>query len=180
MTALANNGLQLPVFTDGMTAYTGTITAGRTQQAGFAGRITVNPQLILDPTKFSTYSTSPQTPAGDTARTDFLFTQLSTAQFYYSPTTGLGSGAQPYRGTVTSYLQQFITLQGNAAANALSLKQGQEVVVNTLQEKYNATSKVDIDSEMANLIALQNSYQANARVLSVVQNMMNALMAVQV
>ena len=43
----------------------------------------------------------------------------------------------------------------------------------------NATG-VNIDSEMANLISLQNSYAANARVMSVVQTMMTSLMQVQV
>ncbi len=42
-----------------------------------------------------------------------------------------------------------------------------------------ATSGVNIDSEMANLIALQNSYAANAHVMSVVQTMMTSLMQVQ-
>jgi flagellar hook-associated protein 1 FlgK len=42
-----------------------------------------------------------------------------------------------------------------------------------------ATSGVNIDTEMANLIALQNTYSANAHVMSVVQTMMSTLMQVQ-
>ena len=38
------------------------------------------------------------------------------------------------------------------------------------------TSGVSIDSEMSNLISLQNTYSANAHVMSVVQQMMNSLL----
>ena len=44
----------------------------------------------------------------------------------------------------------------------------------------NSTSGVNIDTEMANLISIQNTYSANAHVMSVVQTMMTTLMQVQV
>ena len=100
---------------------------------GLAGRISVNPAVVTDPTKLSVYNTSPPTPTGDTTRSDFLFTQLTSATFSYSPSTGLGSAAQPFKGSVSSYLQQFLSLQGNAATQATQLQQGQSVVVSTLQ-----------------------------------------------
>jgi len=52
-------------------------------------------------------------------------------------------------------------------------------VVNALQQKLKSSSGVNIDTEMANLIALQNTYAANAHVMSVVQTMMTTLMQVQ-
>ena len=52
-------------------------------------------------------------------------------------------------------------------------------MVNTLQQKFNSTSGVNIDTEMSNLIALQNIYAANAHVMSVVQTMMQTLMQIQ-
>ena len=69
--------------------------------------------------------------------------------------------------------------QSNTATSATQLKQGQDVVVNALQQKFNASSGVSIDTEMSNLIGLQNSYAANARAMSVVQTMMSSLMQVQ-
>ena len=78
-----------------------------------------------------------------------------------------------------SYLQQFLSLQSNAAASATQLQKGQDVVVSTLQQKFDSTASVNIDTEMSNLIALQNSYAANAHVMSVVQSMMTTLMQVQ-
>ncbi len=174
---LASGNAQLPVFTDGGTAlYTGAVTSTGSQMTGLAGRISVNPALVNDATKLSTYSTSPPTAAGDSTRPDFLFKQLTSATFSYSPTTGLGSAAQPFQGTVSSYLQQFVSQQGSAATLADQLKQGQSVVVSTLQAKFNSTAGVNMDAEMSNLIQVQNTYAANAHIMSVVQSMMQSLL----
>ncbi|HVX78089.1 MAG TPA: flagellar hook-associated protein FlgK [Bradyrhizobium sp.] len=179
-TQLQDGSPALPLFTDGNSLYTGAVTAGGSQMTGYAGRITVNPALLNNPSALSIYNTSPQTAAGDTTRSDYLFNQLTTATFSYSPQTGLGSAASPFNGTVTSFLQQFISQQGAAATQATNLQQGQDVVVSTLQQKFNSTSGVNIDTEMSNLIQLQNAYAANAHVMSVVQSMMNTLLQAQV
>jgi flagellar hook-associated protein 1 len=177
--SLANGSAQLPVFTDGNSLYTGAITSLGAQQTGLAGRITVNSALVSDPTKFTVYGTSPQTAAGDTTRSDFLYSQLTSGSFTYSPQTGLGSTASPFTGSISNYMQQFLSMQGNASSSATQLAQGQDIVVNTLQQKFNSTASVSIDTEMSNLIALQNSYAANAHVMSVVQTMMQSLLQAQ-
>ena len=179
VTSLAGGSAQLPVFTDGNLLYTGSITRYGAQQTGLAGRITVNAALVADPSKLTVYNTSPMTNAGDTTRPDFLFSQLTSGTFNYSPQTGLGTAATPFKGTLSGFMQQFLSLQSNASTSATQLQQGQDVVVNALQQKFKSASGVNIDTEMANLIALQNTYAANAHVMSVVQSMMNTLMQVQ-
>jgi len=180
ISSLTSGNPQLPLFTDGGTAlYTGAITASGSQMTGLAGRIAVNTSLVTDPTRLSVYNTSPVTPAGDTTRSDFLYSQLTRAVFSYSPQTGLGSASQPFSGSVSNYLQQFLSIQSNASTQATQLQQGQSVVVSTLQAKFNSTSSVNLDSEMSNLIQLQNAYAANAHLMSVVQNMMNTLIQAQ-
>jgi flagellar hook-associated protein 1 FlgK len=178
--SLANGNTQLPLFTDASSLYTGAITSTGSQLTGYAGRITVNAAVLADPSKLTVYNTSPATPAGDTARSDFLYSQLTSGTFTYSPKTGLGSTASPFKGTLTSYMQQFLSVQANASTSATQLQQGQNVVVSALQQKMNSTSGVNIDTEMANLISLQNSYAANAHVMSVVQTMMTSLLQAQV
>ncbi|MGZ5871538.1 MAG: flagellar hook-associated protein FlgK [Bradyrhizobium sp.] len=177
--SLTSGSPQLPLFTDAGALYTGAITGSGTQLTGFAGRIAVNSALLNSPANLTVFNTSPLTPAGDTTRSDFLFSQLTTGTFTYSPTTGLGSATAPFNGTIGSYLQQFLSQQANAASSATQLQQDQSVVVSTLQQKFDSTSKVSIDNEMSNLIALQNSYAANAHVMSVVQSMMATLMQIQ-
>jgi flagellar hook-associated protein 1 len=179
-TSLTSGNPQLPLFTDGGSLYTGQITSSGLQMTGLAGRIQVNAAVVANASALSVYSTSPPTATGDNTRSDFLFSQLTTAKFNYSPATGLGSVAQPFNGTVTSYLQQFISQQGNAATFATQLQQGQSVVVSTLQQKLDSTSKVNIDTEMSNLIQVQNTYAANAHIMSVVQSMMQTLLQAQV
>lgn len=177
---LASGNVQLPVFTDGNSLYTGSITRYGAQQTGLAGRITVNPALVADPSKLTVYNLSPLTNAGDTTRSDFLYSQLATGTFTYSPQTGLGTAVTPFKGTLSGFMQQFLNQQSNAATSAKALQQGQDVVVNALQQKLKSVSGVNIDTEMANLISLQNTYAANAHVMSVVQNMMTTLLQVQV
>ncbi|MET4072539.1 flagellar hook-associated protein 1 FlgK [Bradyrhizobium sp. S3.2.6] len=180
ISSLTSGSPQLPLFTDGGQAlYTGAITAAGSQMTGLAGRIAVNTQLATDPTRLSVYSTSPVTPAGDTTRSDYLYSQLTNAVFSYSPQTGLGSASQPFSGSVSNYLQQFLSVQSNASTQATQLQQGQSVVVSTLQAKFNSTSSVNLDAEMSNLIQLQNAYAANAHLMSVVQSMMNTLLQAQ-
>jgi flagellar hook-associated protein 1 len=177
--SLTGGTAQMPLFTDGTTPYTGAISSAGSELNGYAGRIVVNPALVTNPANFTVYNNSPPTAAGDTTRSDFLYSQLTTASFTYSPQSGLGSTSSPFKGTISGYLSQFLSQQANTASTATSLQQGQDVVVATLQQKFNSVSGVSIDTEMSNLIALQNSYAANAHVMSVVQSMMNTLLQAQ-
>jgi len=144
---------------------------------GYAGRIVVNPAVVANPASLTDYSAS--TASGDTTRADYINSQLTSGSFSYSPQTGVGTSGAPFTGTITNYMSQFLTQQANAATNATQLQQGQDVVVSTLQQSYNSTTGVNMDTQMSNLISLQNAYSANAHVMAVVQSMFSALMQVQ-
>jgi flagellar hook-associated protein 1 FlgK len=103
---------------------------------------------------------------------------LASASLTYSPTTGVGSASAPYSGTLTDYLSQVVSQQSQAANAATNLQQGQDTVLSTLQQSFNTESGVNIDTEMSNLIALQNAYGANARVMTTIQNLMSTLLQV--
>ena len=96
----------------------------------------------------------------------------------YSAATGLGSAAQPYSGTLTQYLSEFVSQQAQASTAATNLQQGQDTVLTALQQRFNDQSGVNIDTEMSNLIALQNAYGANARVMTTIQQMFSTLLQV--
>ena len=176
LTSLTSGNVQLPLFTDNGVPYSGAITANGSQQIGLAARIGVNTALLGDPSRAIVYSTNPLTAAGDTSRSDFILTQLSSGTYRYSPATGIGTTGSPFTGTLTNFAKQFVSQQGEAANAAKQLADGQDVVLNTLQNKVSATSGVNIDDEMAHLLALQNAYSANARVMSSIKQMYDTLL----
>jgi len=175
MSSLTSGNAQLPLFTDNGGLFTGALTANGSQQTGLAGRISVNLGLLGDPSRTIVFSTNPLTAAGDTTRSDFILTQLTSGNYRYSPQTGIGTTAAPFTGTLVNFAKQFISQQGEAATAAKQLSDGQSVVLNTLQKKVTDTSGVNIDDEMAHLLALQNAYSANARVMSSIKQMYDTL-----
>jgi flagellar hook-associated protein 1 FlgK len=68
-----------------------------------------------------------------------------------------------------------VSQQSQAATSATNLQTGQDQVLTALQQTFNSTSGVNIDTELSNLINLQNTYAANARVLSTIEQMMQTL-----
>jgi len=174
-TSLTGGSAQLPLFTDGTNLYTGAFNGTGAQSVGYAARITVNNALVADPSKLVTYQMSPATPPGDSTRPNFIYNQLVNANLQYSPASGIGGAGTPFQGTLSDYMSQIVTTQSTAGNAAASLQSGQDVVVNALQTRFNSASAVSIDTEMANLLTLQNSYGANARVMSTVKAMLDAL-----
>ena len=175
-TGLAGGSAELPFFLDASTPYTGAITSIGAQSVGLAGRIAVNAGLLADPSKLVVFQTSPLTPASDATRPNFIYNQLANATFDFSPASGIGAITAPFRGSLPQMIRQVISHQGDAAQAAANLKEGQDVVFNSLRQRFNNTSSVNIDEEMANLLNLQNAYAANARVMSTIKEMLDTLL----
>lgn len=173
MTSLTSGTGELPFFTDGAQVYSGAVTATGSQSVGFASRISVNTALITDPARLVLFDGTAN--VGDSLRPDFIYRQLTEGASTFSGATGIGSAATPFTGSISTFLRQVISQQGDAAEAAARLKEGQDVVVNALQERFSEGSSVNIDQEMTNLLNLQNAYAANARVLSVVKEMFDTL-----
>ncbi len=165
----------MPFFVDGSNGalYTNHAMDGSTQKLGFAARIALNVQLKDEPSRLVEFASG--TLSGDPTRPDWLEQQLTAVSHTYSPATGIGTKAGAYSGSLVDFIRQTITLQGGNAENAYRLKEGQDIVVNALQARFTDRSSVNIDSEMANLLVLQTAYGANARVLTAVKEMLDAL-----
>ncbi|MEZ5785555.1 MAG: flagellar hook-associated protein FlgK [Xanthobacteraceae bacterium] len=176
VTGLSAGSAELPFFVDGGVPFSGAINKGGAQSTGYAGRIVVNPALLADPSKVVAYQAS--TPAGDQTRPSFILDQLTTASLGFSPGSGIGSASTPYTGTLSSFMRQAMSQQGNAAASAQSLSEGQRMVVDALQQRFNEGAAVNIDQEMSNLLVLQTAYGANARVFSAVHDMIDTLLQI--
>lgn len=176
MTSAQSGNNQLPFFTDGSSNYTGAISQAGSQSIGFSARITLNGALTADPSLLVKYAST--TSTADSLRPDFLYQQLTGSTMQFSPTTGIGTTASPFAGSITTFVRQMISAQGQAASTASSLKEGQDVVLASLQQRFDDSANVNVDQEMANLITLQNSYAANARVMSAVRDMIDELLRI--
>jgi len=175
-TTLTGGSAEMPFFLDAASPYTGAITSGGPESLGLAGRITVNPLLLADPSRLVVYQTAPPPPIGDLTRPSFLYNQLTSTSLTFSPAAGIGSLGAPFSGTIPAYLRQMISQQGENAQAATNLQQGQDLVVKSLQQRFNDQSGVNVDTEMASLLQLQNAYAANARVMTTVRDLFDLLM----
>jgi flagellar hook-associated protein 1 FlgK len=174
VTSFGTGDAQLPLFLDQSAAYTGSFRSSGVQSQGFASRITVNAALIADPSKLVTYGTG--TTAGDSTRPNFILSQLTGSSLTFNPNSGIGTVNSPYSGTLDGFMRKVIQFQSDAASTASTLKQGQDVVLSSLQQRFADNSSVNIDTEMSNLLDLQTAYAANARVMSAVKQMLDTLM----
>ena len=175
-TGLQDQGLGMPLFIDtgNNLPYTGAVDGGYTR-TGFAGRIVVNGQVTDNPELLIRYNSSPETPIGDNARPLDLIERLNQTTVQFSGDTGLGLASSPYSGTVINFAQNIISYQTSQSSRAELNLTAQEAVTSSLREKYETDTGVNIDEELAALIALQQAFSANARVMAVTGELMDLL-----
>ncbi|SNY94288.1 flagellar hook-associated protein 1 FlgK [Cohaesibacter sp. ES.047] len=173
-TGLQDRADALPFFVDGGEGpglYTGSVD-GQRQQTGFAGRISVNPDLIIDQSLLVKYGSG--IGEADQTRPEALYNAMTDEAM----TFGYQTGGAPITMTVDEYARQFITYQAEQASAAQTRHSGQEIVMNNVQARFEDGAKVDVDTELANLLELQTAYSANARVMTAVKEMMDALLRI--
>ncbi|WP_103986434.1 flagellar hook-associated protein FlgK [Methylobacterium sp. 190mf] len=177
VTDLTTGNPSLALFVDGTPnqLYTGSFDRGP-QLTGFAQRITVNAALAGNTSALT--QTSVTDPSASGARAQKLFTALTATPQTFSSSSGIGGVSAPYSSSVIGFAQDIIATQGANASNALALDATQQTALSTAQGRFAAGAGVNIDQEMSNLIALQNAYGANARILSAARDMLNQLLQV--
>jgi flagellar hook-associated protein 1 FlgK len=175
-TAISDDGLQVALFRDnGGQAYSAALDGGA-QKLGFAERIALNSALAADPSGLVIYSTSPLTDAGDQKRPIELAARLKERSFTFSAQSGIGSSSRPLSGSVDQFARRVVVFQTGKAEAARQENASKQVVAGSLQERFESESGVDIDEEMALLLELQNAYASNARIITAVKEMMDALL----
>lgn len=173
--SLQGGGTALQLFVDlNNSAFTNTLD-GVGQTRGYAGRITVNPAILQDNKLLVQYELGGS--LGDAARVNALVDNLEELRF----AGGLGSirngASSRLAGTVSDFISQAINFQGNAAATAIADNDTQKLTLDALGERLEADYGVDVDEEMARLMELQNAFAANARVMSVAQELIQSLLS---
>ncbi|MGV3489965.1 MAG: flagellar hook-associated protein FlgK [Devosia sp.] len=170
-----DGSLGLSLFVDSNNADYTNYLNGVGQKIGFAGRISVNQALLTDNKLLVQFTST--TPLGDQDRVNQMIANLDSMRFAGSKGSAGSQASFRLGGTVADIISQTLNYQGNAAATALSEADTQELTLDALNQRIDSEYGVDVDEEMARLMELQNAFAANARVMSVVQELMDAVMA---
>lgn len=152
--ALHRNGFNLSGGT-GADFFTGTTAAG----------LQVNAQLLSNPSLIQASGTAGA--AGDNQ------TALALARLGNQSLASLGGQ------TLSEAYSQTVTSLGQTLANADTQVEDQQLVGNLLLGKRNATSGVSIDEEMADLVKYQKAFQASAKIVSIVDQMLDEVIGLK-
>jgi flagellar hook-associated protein 1 FlgK len=172
-TSTQDGALALPLFLDNGSPYTGA-TEGIGQKRGFAARIGVNPDVLADNSLLVQYQAGGS--LGEADRAEFLVEQLQNMRFVAGKKSTDGGATFRLSGTVSDLINQTINYQGSMAAAAAGANETQALKMDTITQRLDSEYGVDVDEEMARLTELQNAFAANARVVSIVQELLDMLM----
>ena len=175
-TAMQNGTPALNLFVDYNDADFTNSLDGRTQKLGFAGRIAVNSNVLIDNTIL--VKSLAASSIGDTTRADYLLDQIQNASFASAQKGPVPSGTFRLGGTIGNLIAQTMNHVGSISAMATSEGEMQLQTLESIDQRLASEYGVNVDEEMARLMELQNAYAANSRVISTVQELLNRLMEV--
>jgi len=176
VTGTQGEGPGLNLFVDnGNSPFTNSLD-GDPQKRGFAGRISVNRAIVADNTLL--VKDQAGTALGDNARPSYLLDQIKSAQFTTDSVTAPELGNFRLSGNVQGLISQTLNYQGSSIAQAQSAQETQQQSMQALETRMDVEYGVNIDEEMARLMELQNAYAANARVVNIVQELLDRLMQI--
>ena len=128
-----------------------------------AGDIAVDAAIVADASLIATASSAGS--PGDNSIA-LLIGQLQTERVLDDGTASL-----------SEYYSNFISNIGSQALSASERRTTEEGVVNLLEERRQSVSGVSMDEEMANLIKVQKSYEAAAKLVTTIDEMMQTVIA---
>lgn len=194
-------GLTLFSSPDGTVPGSSTTTTSPAGQVGFSSVIEVNPAVVSTPTTIrdgshdvtgsstgaSAFTVNSGRGSADTTLIDRLLNYAlgTTAQAGVdqpaASTTGLGVSGQlnaPYTGdgSLASLASDLTSTQAATISDASSGLSDATTLQTALSTKIASVSGVSVDDQMASIVALQNAYSANAKVITAVQSMFTALL----
>ena len=167
------------LFVDGLTAIAGTPpgTALASVQ-GAAGRIAVNADLLLDARHFAAGTpTAGAAQPGDNRNALALAAVQNQASAIFEigdPAAGPATGAIQ---TLNQFIASTASALGSEISGTRSSVASGELSVAELSSRREALSGVSIDEEVTQLVRFQRAFEANARVLSTVDELLERLLS---
>lgn len=175
-TAMQGDGLAMPLFVDsGNSVYSGNLDSNPPQKLGFAGRISVNSAVLADNRLLVQHEVGGT--LGDADRANYILEQMNSMKFVSGDGPVGASGQFPLSGNLGEVISQVIGFQGANISAAISKRDDRMLTLDTVVDQMESEYGVNVDEEMARLMELQNAYAANARVVSVVKELLDALFA---
>jgi flagellar hook-associated protein 1 FlgK len=175
-TGLQGAGLGFNLFVDqGNKAFTNNLDTDPQQIQGFAARISINPAVVADNRLLVQYEVGGT--LGDSDRADYVIDQLSKMQFVSGGNPAANTGRFQLTGNLGEVISQIVGFQGSTVNAAITKRDDRQLTLDTITDQMQSEYGVNVDEEMARLMELQNAYAANARVVSVVKELLDSLLA---
>lgn len=175
-TGLQGAGLGFNLFVDqGNSAFTDNLNGVPPQKQGFAARISVNPAIVADNRLMVQYEVGGT--LGDADRADYVIAQLADMKFAAGGDPVANADKFQLTGNLGELISQVVGFQGSSINAAISKSDDRQLTLDTVIDQMESEYGVNVDEEMARLMELQNAYAANARIVSVVKELLDALFA---
>jgi len=113
---------------------------------------------------------------GDDVQAGVSQTPMATTGLGNTGTLSTGFGAQT---TLTGYANALTAAQSADSASATSQASDATALQTSLQSKLTAATGVDLDTELGQMVTLQNAYGANAHVISAIETVFTYLMDIE-
>lgn len=158
------------------------VTAGGdffTAKPGYAGitaaSFQLNPDIEADPGKIASSLRTEGTGTGETVikgNNDLavLISQLRDTSFTFS-----GAGAVIGNGTIDDYFRSVVGQLGVQAREAIRQTDNQIIILTQVESRRQSVSAVSLDEEMSNLIKFQHAYNAAARSMTAIDEMLDRI-----
>lgn len=177
--AFDSNGLRL--FDDG----TGNVPTTATR-IGFSKTISLESNVSLTPALVQSGwdgTTAPTVPPGDATRINAVLANVFDSNGIPFSDTGLGPDGTittdlPSQASLAQFTREIVAYQSNERANLTNLLRGETTYRDSLSNKIADQSGVNLDQEVSLLIQLQQTYGANARVITTTNQMFEDLLSI--
>ncbi|MGV8833088.1 MAG: flagellar hook-associated protein FlgK [Devosia sp.] len=174
-TTLQGDGLAFNLFVDqGNSAFTNNLDTDPPQKQGFASRISVNTAIVANNKLMVQHEVGGT--LGDADRANYVIDQLANMSFTSGGDPVANSNKFQLTGDLGTIIGQVIGFQGASINAALTKADDRQLTLDTISDQMTTEYGVNLDEEMARLMELQNAYSANARVVSVVKELLTALL----
>ncbi|ODT64747.1 MAG: flagellar hook-associated protein FlgK [Pelagibacterium sp. SCN 63-23] len=171
-----NGELAMALFVDqGNSPFTRNPDSDPPQIMGFAARIAINPAVLADNRLLVQFDIDHT--LGDAARPEHILSQLNGMSFVSGTSPAANAGRHQLNGSLEQMIGQVLNYQGTTIGSALSARDNRLLTLDTITTQMTSEYGVDVDEEMARLTELQSAYAANARVVSVVKELLDTLFA---